>query len=148
MKTLLIALAIASSVSLTAKAEESGAHVVDYGDVPPPLVITNALFPKWETPSAGEYAALGVTLGLIWWDVGQTRYWRRNFVGFYESNPVLGRYPSEGRIFWIGGVAASVVTVVAFVVLPPKWRYVLCAGISAAETYVVLKDGYLFKVHF
>jgi len=91
-------------------------------------------FDKWTT---GDKALELTYLTLQALDYGQTRHIAHNPDRFYETNTILGRHPSEGRVntlFAITAIAHPVITHV----LPQKYRkyfQLITIGYSASNVY-------------
>lgn len=102
------------------------------------LCVLSGTARAWEPPRPHEYAALGTSLALIWTDVGQTRWVAARYPGHWHESgfiarPFLGAHPSQGRIFWMGGVLPSVLLTGLFFALPEKWRLLPCGGVILGE---------------
>jgi len=105
---------------------------------PPQAAPPAALF-QWRQPTLVEAAPLGLALGLIWTDVAQTRAFRR--IGVAEANPLLGNTPSQGKVFWMGGVLSSALLIAAWYALPTGWRILPAAAVIGVETDAVLHNA-------
>lgn len=118
MRTILIALALATCVSAQARAE-----------VPP-----------WAQPSTGEIVALAAMEALIAIDVIQTVRAHNRMPDFAEANPLLGVHPSTERIVLtavVGGVSAAAL----WYWLPPKVRYLVPIFVGAGELLIVANNA-------
>lgn len=90
--------------------------------------------PSW---SATDFSLAGGFLTLLWVDASQTRSLaRRNWKGFTEANPLLGRKPSEGQINTYSA-AAALTTLGIAAALPPKARRWWLGGAVALQAFTV-----------
>ena len=90
--------------------------------------------PNW---SATDLGLAGGFLTALWIDAAQTRSLaRQNWDGFYESNVILGRNPSEGQINTYSA-AAAVATLGVAAVLPERARRWWLMGALAVEVYAI-----------
>ena len=96
------------------------------------MLLAILLAASW-APSTGEVACEGAALTSVWLDVGMTRAFLHDEPLAFEANPILGRHPSQGRVFWLGGVAASALLLTGWLALPPPYRYLACAPVVAYE---------------
>jgi hypothetical protein len=103
--------------------------------------------PSW---NATDIGLAGGFLAMLWVDAAQTRSLaRQGWVGFYESNPILGAQPSVGAInTYTAAVAITTLGVAAL--LPPRARRWWLAGAFAVETATVIYSttqvGVAFRV--
>lgn len=87
--------------------------------------------------SPSEVVLAGVFTTTMWIDAAQTRDARRS--GYYERNPILGKYPSDVAIN-LYGLAASTVVLGTAAALPRPWRTVLLVGATALQTKVIVRS--------
>jgi hypothetical protein len=91
--------------------------------------------PSW---NATDIGLAGGFLAMLWVDAAQTRSLaRQNWVGFSETNPILGPQPSIGKINTYTA-AAAITTLGVAALLPPRARRWWLAGAFAVETATVL----------
>jgi hypothetical protein len=64
-----------------------------------------------------------------------------------ETNPLLGNFPTPGRVFWIGGVVPSLALIAAWLALPSEWhgkslhwRTFFALTVTAVETGLVVRN--------
>lgn len=110
-------------------------------------VTRHAPSPSW---SATDIGLAGGFLAMLWVDAAQTRSLaRQNWVGFYETNPILGREPSVGKINTYTA-AAAITTLGVAALLPPRARRWWLAGALAVETatviYTTTEVGVAFRI--
>ncbi|HEY7192531.1 MAG TPA: hypothetical protein VH439_02240 [Gemmatimonadales bacterium] len=90
--------------------------------------------PSWSATDIGLASGF---LALLWVDASQTRSLaRNNWNGYHETNPVLGRQPTEGQINTYTATVA-VATVGIAQALPPRTRRWWLGVALALEAYTV-----------
>jgi hypothetical protein len=90
--------------------------------------------PRW---SGMDVGLAGAFVTALWVDAAQTRSLARaGWKDFRESNPLLGRRPTEGQINTYTAVVA-VTTLGVAAVLPRRARRWWLAGAAAVEGYTV-----------
>src|SRR6267142_1994684 len=103
--------------------------------------------PSWSTTDVG--LATGF-LAMLWVDAAQTRSLaRQGWTRFQETNPILGREPSVGRInTYTAGAAVATLGIAA--VLPPRARRWWLASAFAIQAptvvYTTTAVGVSFRV--
>ena len=103
----------------------------------------------WNQPKPYEAAVLGAAISLIWVDVLQTRDARQRYPLSLETNPMLGPRPTQGRVFWVGGVLSTLALTAVWYALPTAWRIVPCGGVIGGEGYAVAQNvDQGFKIRF
>jgi hypothetical protein len=93
----------------------------------------------WSTSERVLGTAALAALAIDW---GQTRYIAKNPQSFHETNPILGRHPSVGRVdaYFAGAIIGTALLADA---LPSKWRGPFLAGVVVVELHYVNRNAAL-----
>lgn len=100
-----------------------------------------------QKPEPVDYVLLSVTETAILLDLSQTLD-IKNHSDLHETNPLMGRNPSDMRIM-LGGGAVMATTAGTWLLLPNEWRRLFLVAILAVEVHSIFlnrSQGLVFKV--
>ncbi|HEV8380691.1 MAG TPA: hypothetical protein VGQ29_03840 [Gemmatimonadales bacterium] len=124
--TVLVALAPGAAVAQRALPPTSPGAVAVRWSLP--MSHVRRQVPSW---SATDLSLAGGFLTLLWVDASQTRSLaRKNWRGFSEANPLLGRKPSEGQVNTYTALAAVTTLGIAQALQPKARRWWLGAAVA------------------
>jgi hypothetical protein len=91
-----------------------------------------------------DYAGQAVVTGLLITDFGQTKYASEHPNLYYETNPILGKHPSVGKVelYFASWIVADALVSYA---LPKPWRTLWQLGTIGVEV-AVIQNNYRLKV--
>lgn len=91
---------------------------------------------EWKTADTALLSGAVVMLSVDW---AQTLY-IVNHPAYHETNPLLGRHPSSGKVnlYFAGAIAT---TIGASILLPEKYRRFALGSLIVMETYVVIRNN-------
>lgn len=93
----------------------------------------------WKPPSVIETIPMVLTVGLVWTDVLQSKDGLRR--GYQESNPLLGKQPSNAKLILLGGVLPTLVLTAVWYCLPSPHRSIFLIAPLAIEGETVWENA-------